>query len=98
MTDADADAEIETETVRAWLVERSYDDRNVVTLVYATPDGARALQKEIAAVVLHQRGTTVTAAIDVDEAQLAPVDPGDRERYVTEVDRMRDRHDPDDEV
>src|SRR6056297_1553407 len=97
MADVDPDADDDA-TVRAWLVERSYDDRNLITLVYATPDGERALRKEIAATVLHQRGTRITAAIDADEAQLAAVDAADRERYATEAARMADRHDPDDEI
>ncbi|WP_142860995.1 hypothetical protein [Salinigranum halophilum] len=97
MADVDPDADDDA-TVRAWLVERSYDDRNLITLVYATPDGERALRKEIAATVLHQRGTRITAAIDADEAQLAAVDATDRERYATEAARMADRHDPDDEI
>ena len=97
MADVDPDADDDA-TVRAWLVERSYDDRNLITLVYATLDGERALRKEIAATVLHQRGTRITAAIDADEAQLAAVDAADRERYATEAARMADRHDPDDEI
>jgi hypothetical protein len=97
MADVDPDADDDA-TVRAWLVERSYDDRNLITLVYATPDGERALRKEIAATVLHQGGTRITAAIDADEAQLAAVDATDRERYATEAARMADRHNPDDEI
>jgi hypothetical protein len=100
MTDGDSSASdaADADTVRAWLVERSYDDRNLITLVYATPDGERALRKEIAATVMHQRGTRVTAAIDVDPSQLASVDSEERDRYATEVARMRDRYDPDEEV
>ena len=98
MTDTDADDTDAAEPVRVWLVERSYDDRNVITLVYATPDGERAFQKEIAATIMHQRGTTVTAAVDADPAQLAPVDDADRDRFAAEADRMRERHDPDDEI
>jgi hypothetical protein len=102
MTDGDSSApdaaDTDTDDVRVWLVERSYDDRNLITLVYATPDGERALRKEMAATVLHQRGTRITAATDVDPAQLTAVDAEDRERYAAEVDRMRDRYDPDEEV
>ena len=87
-----------TETVRAWLVERSYDDRNLITLVYATPDGTRALRKERSATVMHQQGSRVTAAVDVARDALAPVDDSDVERYADEAERMRARHDPDDEV
>jgi hypothetical protein len=87
-----------TETVRAWLVERSYDDRNLITLVYATPDGTRALRKEQSATVMHQQGTSVTAAVDVAADALSPVDDDRRERYATEADRMREQHAPDDTV
>lgn len=88
-----------TAEVRLWLVERSYDDRNVITLVYATPDGERVLQKELAATVLHHGHTTPTAAIDVDPEKLAPVrDDDDRERYAVEAERMAETYDPDDEV
>ncbi len=102
MTDGDSSAsdadDAAADTVRVWLVERSYDDRNLITLVYATPDGERALRKEIAATVMHQRGTRITAAIDVDPTQLAPIDSGEQERYAAEANRMRDRYGPDEEV
>jgi hypothetical protein len=95
---ADANEESGTGTVRAWLVERSYDDRNLITLVYATPDGTRALRKEQSATVMHQQGSRVTAAVDVARDALAPVDDSDVDRYADEAERMRARHDPDDEV
>ena len=95
---AGANEENAAETVRAWLVERSYDDRNLITLVYATPDGTRALRKERSATVMHQQGSRVTAAVDVARDALAPVDDSDVERYADEAERMRARHDPDDEV
>lgn len=94
-TASDTDAE----SVRAWLVERSYDDRGLIVLVYATPDGERARRKELAATVMHQRGIAPTAATEVDAADLDEVtDPETRERYAAEATRMRERHDPDDEV
>jgi hypothetical protein len=92
MTDGDE------ETVRAWLVERSYDDRNLITLVYATPDGRRALRTEQSATVMRQRGKEVTAAVDVAPDALTTVDPEDRERYAAEAERMRARHGPDEGV
>jgi hypothetical protein len=101
MTDADPGSDPATdagETVRVWLVERSYDDRNLITLVYATPDGERALRREQSATVMHQQGTRVTAALDVATDALTPVDETDRERYAAEAVRMRAAHDPDDEV
>lgn len=86
-----------TETVRCWLVERSYDDKGMVNLVYATPDGGRRYHRQLAADRLVQ--ASVTAARDVDPDQLVPVDePDTRERYATEVERVASSHDPDDEM
>ncbi len=83
-----------SEPVRCWLVERTYTDRDLVVLVYATPDGERALRKELAASMLDR--TTVTAATEADPDDLAPVEDADtRERYAMEADRVRDAHDPD---
>ena len=81
---------------RCWLVERSYDDRNLVTLVYATPDGERAVRKEVPMTAISQGTVTVTAAKPVDEADLEPVETV--ERYRHEVARVRESHDPDDEI
>jgi hypothetical protein len=86
-----------TDTVRVWLVERSYDDRDLITTVYATPAGDRALHLERAATVV-ERGGGITAARDADPSSLDPVDPDRRERYADEAARMADRHDPDDRV
>jgi len=83
--------------VRLWLVERSYDDRNLLCLVYATPDGERALRRELSAAALDR--AAVTAARTADPADLRPVeDAADRERYAAEAARMADRHAPDDPV
>lgn len=96
MADSEDDDE---ETVRAWLVERSYDDRGLITMVYATPDGERARRKELSATVMNQRGLAPTAATEVDAADLDEVtDEETRERYAEEVARMREKHAPDDEV
>ncbi|MFB6073713.1 MAG: hypothetical protein ABEJ89_01725 [Haloarculaceae archaeon] len=82
---------------RCWLVERDYSDKGLVTLVYATPDGERALRMQRSSNMLAR--SPVTAARDVEAADLQPVaDPGDRERYAGEAARMAERHDPDDEV
>jgi hypothetical protein len=82
------------DTERCWLVERTYSDRDLVVLVYATPDGERSLRKELAASMLDR--TTVTAAIEADPDDLTPVtDPETRTRYEKEADRVRDAHDPD---
>jgi hypothetical protein len=83
--------------VRCWLVERSYDDRNLVTVVYATPDGERAHVRELSATVVTREPTT--AAADVPADKLAPVEDADtRARYREEAERMRERHDPDEAV
>ena len=83
--------------VRVWLVERSYGDKGLVTLVYATPDGDRHVRMQRSSNML--RTTEVTAATAVDPDRLTPVtDDADRERYAAEAERMRDRHDPDDAV
>jgi len=86
-----------SDTVRVWLVERDYGDRNLVTLTYATPDGERELRRELSAAVL--RRSSVTAARDVDPDRLDTVDDGDRrERYAHEAERVRERNDPDDAI
>jgi hypothetical protein len=86
-----------SQTERCWLVERTYTDRDLVVVVYATPDGERSLRKELAASMLDR--TTVTAAIEADPDDLTPVgDPESRSRYETEADRVRDARDPDEPV
>jgi hypothetical protein len=82
---------------RCWLVERDYSDKGLVTLVYATPDGERALRMQRSANMLARQ--PVTAGRGVPEADLDPVEGADRrERFAAEADRMAGRHDPDDEV
>lgn len=94
-----ADSEDDDGPVRVWLVERSYDDRGLIVTVYATPDGERSRRKELSATVMNQRGVAPTAATEVDAADLDEVtDDETRQRYAEEVARMREKHDPDDEV
>jgi hypothetical protein len=83
---------------RVWLVTReSFGDESVVTLVYATPSGDRHLKRQLHTNMLYEK--TITAAETVEEERLEPVDdPEERERYATEVERMRERHDPEEEV
>lgn len=82
---------------RLWLVERTYTDRDLVVLVYATPDGTRRRRKELASTMLQR--TTVTAAIEADPDDLEPVeDEATVERYRTEVERVRADHEPDDPI
>lgn len=83
--------------IRLWMVERSYDTRNLVTLIYATTDGQRYHQKELSSNMLSQ--TEVTAAIDASPESLESVDDIEtRDRYATEAERMEETHAPDDEV
>ena len=83
--------------MRCWLVERDYDDKGLVRLVYATPDGDRRLVSERSAAMLRDRG--VTASMDVDPDRLEVVaDEATRERYHEEVERVRGQHGPDEEL
>ncbi|PSQ11824.1 hypothetical protein BRC93_04045 [Halobacteriales archaeon QS_5_70_15] len=86
----------EGERVRAWLVERDYDDRGLVSVVYATPDGERALRRELSARMLQRDPTT--AAREVPVPDLEPVPEADRERYRREAERVRGNHRPDEEI
>ncbi|MFB6102412.1 MAG: hypothetical protein ABEJ73_07575 [Haloplanus sp.] len=83
---------------RLWLVERTYDDKGLISLVYATPDGAAVRRIERAPIAVERSGG-VTAAVDADPEALDPVDDDDRrERYAAEATRMADRHEPDETV
>ena len=90
------------EETRVWMVERTYseDSPNILVVVYATPDGGRALRKEWAFNRYgNSPGPEVTAARTVTAARLSAVEDGEtRERYRAEAERMRERHDPDDPV
>lgn len=86
-----------TETVQCWLVERDYWDKNLVTLVYATPDGERAQTRQRSTTMLRQQPPTAAEAVPADD--LEPVeDDADRQRYVEEVERVRSQYEPDDEI
>lgn len=82
---------------RLWLVERSYDDRDLVSFTYATVDGTQQLRKQLSMALLRQRGPA-TAAIEADEAELSTVDESDREQFAAEAQKMQSKHDPDDEI
>ncbi|WP_049985626.1 hypothetical protein [Halobellus rufus] len=95
MTDAD-DGD---DTVRCWLVERTYTDRGLVDMTYATPDGTAVRRKQVSTTIMRQRGSGTTAAVDVDADDLEPVDDAETsERYAAEVERVREQHAPDDEI
>jgi hypothetical protein len=81
---------------RVWLVDRTYNDKGMVELVYATTDGEQYHHRQLSEQMLVQK--VVTAATDVAVDRLQPTDDADRERYATEASRMADEHDPDDEV
>lgn len=86
------------DTVRVWLAERTYsdDEQNVIILVYATPDGRRYLRKERSLTSFTDVRET-TAAVDADPSNLGTVDDeATRERYATEVERVRSIHAPGD--
>ena len=85
------------ETVRCWLVERGYNNRDLITLKYATPAGDRVYRRELAAQVVD--ADTVTAPRDVSPDDLERVEaPETRDRYADEVERVSAEHDPDDEI
>lgn len=83
-----------TETVQCWLVERTYDDKGLIRLVYALPDGSGQFVTERAAA----SGVDATAAIEVDPERLDPIDDANAERYAEEAERMAERHDPDESI
>ncbi|MDZ7687248.1 MAG: hypothetical protein U5J64_00755 [Halobacteriales archaeon] len=90
----------EQETVRVWLVERTYsdDEQNLIILVYATEDGGRYMRKERALTSFEDARDT-KAGLDVGAERLADVrDEETRERYAAEARRMAEKHDADDTV
>jgi hypothetical protein len=99
-TGGDPESDPAAETIRLWLVERTYsdDEQNIVVLVYATPDGERYYRKERALVSFSDHRDT-TAAVDVSPDSVGAVtDPETRERYAAAARRVRDDHDPGDAI
>lgn len=86
------------EAVQVWLVERSYGaDEDLVTLVYATPDGDRHVTHQFSQVLLRKK--EITAAETVPDDRLEPVrDPETRDRYAAAASSLAADHDPDDPV
>jgi len=83
---------------RLWLVERTYDDKGLIALTYATTDGTAVRRIERAPIAVERSGG-VTAAVDTDSEALEPVaDDELRERYATEAARMAERHEPEETV
>ncbi|EJN56837.1 hypothetical protein [Halogranum rubrum] len=88
------------ESVRVWLVERTYsdDEQNLIILTYATPDGKHYFRKERALTSFGDVRDT-TAAVEAVPDNLGSVDDPDlREQYATEAQRMQNEHDPDDTI
>jgi hypothetical protein len=81
---------------RVWLVERSYNDKGMVLLIYATPDGERYLRRQLSERMLMTKD--VTAAIEVADDRLETTADEEVERYAAEATRMAEQHDPDDSV
>ena len=81
-----------------WLVERTYTDKGLISLVYATTDGKQSLHKQRSMNML-QQGADVTAAVDADPDDLESVEePETRERFADEATKMSEQHDPDESV
>jgi hypothetical protein len=87
------------DTVRVWLVERTYsdDEQNLIILTYATPDGKQYFRKERALTSFSDARDT-TAAVDAAPENLGVTDENRREAYATEARRMAAKHDPDDVI
>jgi hypothetical protein len=85
-------------STRLWLVERTYDDKGLISLVYATTDG-EALRRIERAPIAVERSGGVTAAVEAERDALAPVEEASlRERYAAEAERMAENHDPEETV
>ncbi|OIB57363.1 hypothetical protein [Natrialba sp. SSL1] len=85
----------ESNEVRVWLVEHGYNNRDLILLKHATPDGSQIFRKEVASQALD----TVSAAKEASDANLETVeDPAVQERYADEAARMAEKHDSDDPV
>ncbi len=94
MTDSDDGKE----GVQCWLVERTFDDRNLVTTVYATPDGDRFHRRERSAAAM-RAGDEVTAGTRISEDDLETVTDDDRrKRYAEEAARVAADHASDEPI
>ncbi len=81
---------------RVWLVDRTYNDKGMVELVYATPDGQQYHHRQLSEQMLMSKD--VTAATDVEPDRLEATDDEDIDRFAAEATRMADEHDPGDAV
>jgi hypothetical protein len=85
------------DTARLWLVERDYNDKGLVTLVYATTDGEQFVQQHRSSQMLSRKGVTAAETVDREKLQAVEDEPR-RERYASEAGRMAEKHDPDSKV
>jgi len=83
------------DAVRVWLVEREIDDRDLVSLTYATPDGERVFERTLALAVLDD-GAKAARDVEADELDATPADKTDR--YAAEAERVAAEHDPEDRL
>lgn len=82
---------------QCWLVDRDYEHEDLITIVYATPDGRRKLTSQRSSTMLLIE--SMTAGKMIPDAHLEPVrDDDERRRYAREAGRMAEQHDPDDTV
>lgn len=83
--------------MRLWLVERETDNRDLVTLTYASVDGGHVYRRQTPLETLAR--APATAGIDRDPSSLERVEDRDlRQRYAAEAERMAAAHEPDEEV
>jgi hypothetical protein len=86
-----------SDTERVWLVFREYTDKGLLSLTYATPDGRRDYRKERALTSFTGPGRATSVSLEMEPANLGTInDEATRERYAQEVERMREKHEPDD--
>ncbi|MFB6165717.1 MAG: hypothetical protein ABEJ31_11215 [Haloarculaceae archaeon] len=86
------------ESVRVWLVERTYsdDEQNLIILTYATPDGEHDYRKERALTSFTGDARETSVSLVVNRDDLGDVsDPETRERYAAEAERVAQRNEPD---
>jgi hypothetical protein len=86
------------ETVQTWLVERSYGaDEDLVTLVYATPDGTQQLRKQLSHRMLLNKDITAAREVPPERLESVP-DDETRARYRDEATTVAEDYDPDDPI
>jgi hypothetical protein len=97
---SETEARTDGETVRVWLVERTYsdDEQNLIISTYATPDGERYYRQERALTTFSGTDSGTPVAREVAASNLGTSDPDDRERYAAEAARMAERHEPDERL